>query len=96
MPKEDFEGRMVIWPVFLDCNYPRSLGRRLSLDACVKSPSVQEIVKAARDLGLNPAFDEASYPRLWYEIRGRVIVDKKMGRQETLKVIASRIKSMRS
>jgi len=96
MPKDELEGKMVVWPTFIDCDRPRSMGRRVPLDVCVKSPSLQEIERAAAELGLNPSIDQgASYPRLWYEVKGRVIVDKRMGRQETLRAIASAIKSFR-
>lgn len=95
MPRESLKGKVVIWPVNIDCRYSRSQGRKLSEADCVEAPSLQEIARAASDLGLEPYVDDASYPRLWYEVKGRVIVNRAGGKVATLKKVAETIRLRR-
>ena len=95
MTKEDYEGRSVIWPVYLDSQATRSQGRRVPLSLAVPNPTVDEIVRAARDLGLEPVVEEKPYPRMWYQYRSRVVVVKRLGRSGTLRAIAQRVKELR-
>ncbi|MGC9071935.1 MAG: signal recognition particle subunit SRP19/SEC65 family protein [Acidilobus sp.] len=95
MPKEDYEGRTIIWPSYIDSQVPRSRGRRVPLDQAVPSPSVEEIVRAARELGLNPVVEEKAHPPLWHQAKARVIVDKRLGRSGTIRAIASKVKELR-
>jgi len=47
LPKEDYEGKTVIWPSYIDSQVPRSRGRKVSLSHAVPAPTVDEIVRAA-------------------------------------------------
>ncbi len=95
MTKEEMRGRTVIWTVYIDSRATRSQGRKLPLSEAVESPSVQEVVKAAEALGLNPSLDEAPYPKNWASVRSRVVVDKRLGRIGTLRAIANKVREMR-
>jgi len=68
LPKEDYEGKTVIWPSYIDSQVPRSRGRKVSLSHAVPAPTVDEIVRAARELGLDPVVEEKPYPRLWVRV----------------------------
>lgn len=85
-----------MWPTYLDSNATRSMGRRVPLSVAVSSPTVDEIVRAAQLLGLNPVVEEKAYPRAWYQDRARVVVDKKYGRSKTLALIAAKIRELRA
>jgi signal recognition particle subunit SRP19 len=64
----------VIWPAYVDAGLSRSEGRRVSLDAAVEDPTVEEIARAVQQVGYDAVVDrEATYPRE-YEPRGRVLV----------------------
>jgi signal recognition particle subunit SRP19 len=64
----------VIWPAFLDATLSRSEGRRVSLDAAVEDPAVDEIAQAVQQVGYDAVIEhEKTYPRE-YEPRGRVLV----------------------
>ncbi len=95
MTKEEYEGRTVVWPVYLDSQASRSQGRRVPLSLAVPSPTLDEIVRAARDLGLDPVVEDKPYPRLWYQYRARVVVAGKFGRAGTLRALAQKVRELR-
>ncbi len=93
----EYRGRkIVIYPEYLDSKKSRSEGRRIPLKQAVPNPTLEEIARAAEELGLNPIIEEEkAYPRDWWGRRGRVIVDKSGSKLETLRRIAEQIKSKR-
>ncbi len=64
----------VIWPAFLDAECTRGEGRRVSLEAAVAEPTVDEIAQAVQQVGYDAVIErEKTYPRE-FEPRGRVLV----------------------
>jgi signal recognition particle subunit SRP19 len=87
MPKKK-EKLIVLYPEYFTAKYSRAEGRRVSKKLAKSSPTVEDIEKAATKLGLNPVVEkDKSYPRFWFEKRGRVLVEKKMPKTELLKKI---------
>ena len=69
-------GKLVIWPIYLDQTKSRSSGRIISRKNAIKEPQLNEIKEAARQLGLNPEVEpHKAYPKSWWEVSGRVLVD---------------------
>ncbi|BEP18235.1 signal recognition particle subunit SRP19/SEC65 family protein [Pyrofollis japonicus] len=95
MSKEYRGKRVVLWPVNIDSSASRGEGRKIPLRDAVRKPRVEEIVEAARRLGLNPVVEEARYPRKWWEQTKRIIVDKAGSKLETLRRIAAEVKRLR-
>lgn len=90
------DGKIVIWPAYLDASKPKSRGRKIARAKAVKSPKLLEIAEAARRLGLNPVLDEEkAYPSSWWEFSGRVLVDKRGSKTELLRQLAELIKEAR-
>ncbi len=86
--KEKF---IVLYPEYFNSKYTRAEGRKVSRKLAKKSPTVDEIEKAARSLGFNPIVEkDKSYPRFWHKKRGRVLIEKKkkMKKTDLLKDIA--------
>ena len=97
MSSREYKGkRIVVWPIYLDATVPRSKGRRVPIRIAVKNPRVEEIVRAAQALGLDPIVEDKSYPRQWWSEGRRVTVLKKGSKLQTLKLIAETIRGMRS
>lgn len=89
-------GKLVIWPVYIDQMKSRSGGRIISRKNAIKEPQLNEIKEAARQLGLNPEVEpEKAYPKYWWEISGRVLVDDNGPKSVIVKQIASAIKKIR-
>jgi signal recognition particle subunit SRP19 len=88
-------GFAVIWPANIDSEKSRKAGRKISSKDSVPSPTLREIERVARKMGLNPRVEkEKAYPRQWWE-KGRVIVDKTKPKSILLKNIAKEIKKER-
>ncbi|HIQ24321.1 MAG TPA: signal recognition particle protein Srp19 [Pyrodictium delaneyi] len=95
MSREYRGRRIVVWPVYIDSTASRGEGRKISLRDAVRKPRVEEIVEAAKRLGLNPEVEEARYPRSWWENTRRVIVDKMGSKLATLKALATELRKLR-
>lgn len=88
--------KLVIWLDYFDAAKTRAQGRILSKKNSVMSPVLREIEKAANELGLNPVLEpDKAYPKSWWEIKGRVLVDRKAPKSVTVKQIAMKIKEKR-
>lgn len=86
------DGKLVLWPRFFDAGKSRKEGRRVAADLAVRDPHSGDIAEAARTLGLNPVLEkDAAHPRAWWDKHGRVLVDKKWTKEETLKRVAKRL-----
>ncbi len=97
MTKRDYKGeRVTVWPVYIDASARRSDGRKIPLSEAVRSPAVEEIEEAARQLGLEPEVVEARYPRAWWKYDKAVIVLKAGSKLETLRMLARKISENRA
>ncbi len=94
MPKPS---KRTIWPAYIDAQKTRKQGRIISKREAVSAPDIKEIVHAARQLGLDPSYEEGkSFPRLWWEHKGRVLIDAKGPKRKAIRQIASNIRSSRA
>ncbi len=88
--------KYVIWPAYIDKGNSRSGGRIISRKRSVTSPELKEIDRAAKELGLNPVVEkDKAYPKSWWEVKGRVLVDKKGVKSGIARDIARKIGEMR-
>ncbi|MCS7112738.1 MAG: signal recognition particle protein Srp19 [Nitrososphaerota archaeon] len=86
------KNRVIIWPVYLDSRYSRKLGRRIPKHLAVDNPKLEELLEAAKNLGLNPESRLGkAYPRSWWDRSGYLVVDKKFSKQELLKKLAEEV-----
>jgi len=83
------DGKYVIWPAYFDRDLSRDDGRKVPLKLAMENPSIDRIAKAAKALKLNPILEkDARYPSKHWEIKGRILVDKKDKKITILKNIA--------
>jgi signal recognition particle subunit SRP19 len=88
---------MTVWTVYLDSRRSRRDGRKVPKDLAVVAPTVQELGRAAEELGLNPKVEEEPiHPRDGGRLPGYVVVDRKRGRSGTLRAISRRVFEMRA
>ncbi len=91
------KGKLVIWPVYIDQTKSRSNGRIISRKSSVKEPRLNEIKEAALEMGLNPEVEpEKAYPKTWWEVSGRVLIDNKGPKSVIAKQISAGIKKIRT
>jgi signal recognition particle subunit SRP19 len=72
----------VIWPTYLDASLSRSEGRRVARDQAVEEPTVDEIARAAQQVGYDAVIERDKRYSREYETRGRVVVQ---GTEDTSK-----------
>lgn len=90
------EGRLVVWPAYLDKERTRAQGRTISRKSAVSKPELSEIFQAAQNLGFSPASEtDKSYPRSWWEKSGRVLIQNTDAKNDSLRKIAAEIKKIR-
>ena len=87
---------ITIWPQYLDKNLSLSEGRKISLEYAVKDPTLSDIEKALKRLGLQYNVEkEVSYPGKWYEKSGRVLVEWDKTKLELIREISLKIKEFK-
>jgi len=84
--------KYVIWPIYFDKSVSRLNGRKISKKYAIEKPSIEDIAKAAKSLGLNPILEKsASHPSRPFKKDGRVLVNKKDAKSKLLVQIANRL-----
>lgn len=84
----------LVWPEYFDSKRTRSEGRRVPKRMAVDFPKAVDIAEAAKKLGLNSTVEyEGVYPRSWRK-SGKVRVEKRWSKAETLRQIAKKMKSL--
>ena len=87
---------ITIWPQYLNKNLSLSEGRKISKDDAVVEPTISDIEKALKRLGLQYNVQkEFSYPGKWYEKSGRVLVEWDGTKLELIREISLKIKEIR-
>ena len=87
------EDKYVIWPVYFDKTISRLGGRKVAKKHAVEKPSIEDISKAAKSLGLHPVLEKnAMHPSQHWKKEGRVLVDKKGSKSKLLVQIANHLK----
>ncbi|RLG27178.1 signal recognition particle protein Srp19 [Methanosarcinales archaeon] len=89
--------KLVIWPVYLDTTKSRGEGRLAPKKHSVKEPTLKEVQIAASELGLNPVVEaDKAYPKSWWKVSGRVLIDRKAPKSRIIQQIGKIIKKNRS
>ena len=90
---------MVVWLDYLDSERKRSEGRRVPLNSCSRSPSLEELTLACSRLDLQPEPQAARFPSAPSRSSGYVSILKTSKKQQTIIQIArelSKIKGERA
>ena len=83
---------ITIWPQYLDQNLSLSQGRKVSKEIAVKEPTLSDIERALKRLGLTYTLEkESRYPGKWYEKSGRALVEWDKTKLELLKEVSLKI-----
>ena len=88
---------ITIWPQYLDKNLTLKEGRKIAKEYAVKEPSLSDIERALKRLGLQYNVQkEFSYPGKWYEKSGRILVEWEGTKLELIREVSLKIKEMRN
>lgn len=84
--------RLVIWPIYFDAELSWNEGRKVSKNLAVKQPKIDDIIKAALEAGLNPELNkDATHPRRPWLKTGSITINKKLPKNEAIKIIAKKL-----
>ena len=84
---------MIIWPVYIDKKKSRKEGRRVPEDLAIEKPSLKDIERALKKLGLEPKIHrDKRYPRQHWDVCGCIEIDYKGNKLQLLKEICKTIK----
>ena len=87
---------ITIWPQYINKNLSLSEGRKISKEDSVKDPTLNDIERALKRLGLQYSVQkDVAYPGKWYEKSGRILVEWEGTKLELLREVSLEIKSMR-
>ncbi|WP_048056855.1 signal recognition particle subunit SRP19/SEC65 family protein [Vulcanisaeta moutnovskia] len=65
MDKSDY---WIIWTVYFDSSRSRGFGRRVPSSMAVRSPTIEELVKAVSNLGLEfEVYGDKKHPSNWFD-----------------------------
>ena len=87
--------RFVVWLDYLDSERKRGQGRRVPLNSCTRSPTLEELTLACSRLGLEPESQPARYPSRTLNESGYVSVKKTASKQKILIQIARELSKVR-
>ena len=87
---------VVLYPAYFDLRRSREEGRRVPKGLAVEAPTVEEIEKAAKALGLQPKVEaDKAYPGSHWKRDGRVLVRADYFKTSIVRKVAERIKAAR-
>ncbi|MEM3709234.1 MAG: signal recognition particle subunit SRP19/SEC65 family protein [Nitrososphaerales archaeon] len=86
---------IILWIDYFNSNLKRSEGRRVPLGISIKSPTLDDLVKAAKLAGYNPKPFQAFYPKRALIPSGYIAVEKKKPKSVMLKEISKALKLVR-
>ncbi|WP_405274263.1 signal recognition particle subunit SRP19/SEC65 family protein [Methanobrevibacter sp.] len=88
---------ITIWPQYLDKNLSLSEGRKVSKELAVAEPTISDIERALKRLGLKYTIDkEKAYPGKWYEKSGRILVEWEGKKLELLKEVSLKLNEIKN
>jgi len=89
-------GKILLWPVYFDSNKTRQQGRRVSKSLAVASPKLEEIQKAAKDVGFQAeVVINVKYPKTPWQKTGYILIPKKGSKTQMLREIAKKLINIR-
>ena len=88
--------KTVLWPSYLDSSKTRKEGRKVPKSNGVPNPSIAELQRAAEKLGMKPELEaDAAYPSSSRVKTGKILVQKKGTKTQTVMRIAKEIVAIR-
>jgi signal recognition particle subunit SEC65 len=83
--------RLVVWLDYLDSERKRSEGRRVPLNSCSRSPTLEELTLACNRLNLQPEPQSARFPAAPSRASGYVSIRKTAKKQPIIIQIAREV-----
>jgi signal recognition particle subunit SRP19 len=87
--------RFVVWLDYIDSERKRTEGRRIPLNSCIRTPTLDELVQACKRLNLDAQPQKAFYPKASRRQSGYVSIKKTGRKQQVIMAIARELSRIR-
>ena len=82
----------ILYPCYFNAAFTRTEGRRVSKKHALKSPKIQDIERAARNLGISDVVIESnSHPAHWSRREGRIRLNWEGSKESLIQTIALKL-----
>jgi signal recognition particle subunit SRP19 len=94
---KDYE-HIVVWLDYFNKNITKRMGRRVSREKSVFDPSLNELISAAKAVGLEPTEtnDQVRFPRRPYVRSGYITLAKAQPKSKIISAISEKLVSRRA
>jgi signal recognition particle subunit SRP19 len=90
------QNKIFLWSIYFDANKTRTEGRRVPKKLGVSAPKVEELLRAAKRLGMEPEImPDAVHPSSSWRRSGLLVIPKKESKSKTLNKIAKELLKLR-
>ena len=90
------QNKILLWSIYFDLNKSRRAGRRVPKKLAVSSPKLEELQRAAKQLGLQPEIvSDAAHPSSPRFKTGLILLLKNESKSTTLKKIGEQLSVLR-
>jgi signal recognition particle subunit SRP19 len=83
------EKERILYPCYFNRTLKRGMGRRIARSLGVEHPTVKEIARALKKLGIEHRIGEGSHPSHWMRREGHVVADWTGGKEELIRSVAT-------
>lgn len=91
------KGKVYIWPLYFEASFSRQESRRVPRELALRNVRLEEIVRAAEDLGLHPEVETmAAHPSQPWGRSGVVLVSRGNSKSLLLRLVAEKMHENRS
>ncbi|MCQ1538569.1 signal recognition particle protein Srp19 [Methanocalculus taiwanensis] len=84
--------RRILYPCYFNPSLTRAEGRRINTTYALKAPKIQEIERAARQVGAtNTEIEPHSHPAHWFRREGRLVLDWNGSKESLIKKVSRKL-----
>ncbi|MGD1005201.1 MAG: signal recognition particle subunit SRP19/SEC65 family protein [Methanoregulaceae archaeon] len=81
----------ILYPCYFNAALKRSEGRRIPHQSGAKAPSISDLERALKRLGLKFRAEDQHHPAHWERHEGRVVVEWKKGKEALIKKVGQQL-----
>jgi signal recognition particle subunit SRP19 len=86
------KGKLILWPIYFDISVSLKDGRRVPKNLAIRSPRIDDIVKATIAAGLNcEPILTTTHPRYSWQTTGCILINSKDSKSQVIRMVASKL-----
>jgi signal recognition particle subunit SRP19 len=89
------KGERILYPCYFNAGLTREDGRRATKSLSVKNPTVAEIERSLRKIGVKFRTEPQSHPAFWFRREGRVVALTSEKKESLIRKVAQKMESQK-